>query len=370
MSGSSFGRLFKVTTWGESHGRALGAVIDGCPSGVPLSEKDIQPFMERRRPGRSEINTPRKEEDKVEILSGVFDGLTLGTPISLIVWNKDSDPSAYDNIKDIYRPGHADFGFASKFNARDHRGGGRSSGRETVSRVAAGAIASKVLENLGVSVRAYVRSIGNIEIDYGRFEEEAIVETPTAMPDRKASIEALEYIRRIKESGDSAGGVVECVVKNVLPGIGDPVFDKLDAMLSHAVMSIGAVKAVEIGDGTAVSRMKGSENNDAFKKEGRSVVPKTNHSGGIMGGISNGADIILRAYIKPTPSISKPQKTADSHGNETELVISGRHDPVIAPRAAVVVESMTAITVLDAMLMNMSARLPSIRDLQIIGDLR
>ncbi|MDE5598028.1 MAG: chorismate synthase, partial [Lachnospiraceae bacterium] len=264
MAGSSFGRLFQITTWGESHGEALGVVIDGCPAGLPLSENDIQIFLDRRKPGKTKISTPRKEDDKVEILSGIFEGKTIGTPISLMIRNTSQRSSDYSEIANYYRPGHADYTFEQKYGFRDYRGGGRSSARETIGRVAAGAIASKLLDTLGIRLTAYTRSIGPVTIDENAFDAQAILETPTCMPDYEASKKAEAYLEACMKDYDSAGGVIECKITGCPAGIGEPVFDKLDADLAKAVMSIGAVKAVEIGDGTLVSTRKGSENNDAF----------------------------------------------------------------------------------------------------------
>lgn len=356
MSGSTFGRMITITTWGESHGKALGAVIDGIPAGLELCEDDIQPYMDRRSPGRSEVSTARNESDSIVILSGTFKGVTTGTPISVMVRNNDQHSSDYDELSEIYRPGHADLTFEKKFGIRDHRGGGRSSGRETLSRVAAGAIASKMLKELGISVTAYTRSIGPVRVPDGVFDRDSIASTPVCMPDTKSAKEALEYIRKCSSDHDSTGGTIECIISGVPAGIGDPVFEKLDAEFARAVMSIGAVKAVEIGDGTAVAIKKGSENNDCFYNDGTAIKKKTNHSGGILGGISDGSDILIRASIKPTPSISQPQETVDKNGRHVSLEIKGRHDPVIVPRAVVVVESMCAITLLDAMMCNMSSR--------------
>lgn len=361
MAGSTFGTIFKITTWGESHGKGVGVVVDGCPAGIPLSEADIQQFLDRRKPGQSKITTQRKESDEVEILSGVFEGRTTGTPISMLVWNTSQISKDYSEIASCYRPGHADFTFDAKYGFRDYRGGGRSSGRETIGRVAAGAIASLALKQLGIQVQAYTKSIHDIEIDKTAFDASAILETPTAMPDREASKKAESYLASCMERMDSAGGVIECVVKHMPPGAGDPVFEKLDANLSKAIMSIGAVKAVEIGDGIQTAAANGSTNNDAFYlKEGK-IAKKTNHAGGILGGISDGSDIILRAYVKPTPSIFSAQETVNTSMEEIELKIKGRHDPIIVPRAVVVVESMTAITLLDALLLNMTARMDSIK---------
>ena len=357
MSGSIFGNHFRVTTWGESHGPALGAVVDGCPAGLCLSEDDIQPYLDRRKPGSTQFATQRRESDKVQILSGVFEGKTTGTPISLLIPNTSQRSADYTDIAENYRPGHADYTFDEKYGFRDYRGGGRSSGRETAGRVAAGAIALRILNQLGIQVCAYTKSIGPVSIDPSAFDTAAILETPTCMPDRNASLQAEQYLSECIRQQDSAGGVIECLITGIPAGIGEPVFDKLDARLSAAVMSIGAVKAVELGDGTAVSRAKGSDNNDSFCMKDGSISKKTNHAGGILGGISDGSPVILRAHIKPTPSIFQPQQTVGRDHQERILQIKGRHDPVIVPRAVVVVESMAALTVLDLMLANLGARM-------------
>lgn len=359
MAGSTLGNIFRITTWGESHGKALGVVIDGCPAGLELNEHDIQSYLDRRKPGQSSITTQRKEADEVEILSGVFEGHTTGTPISLMVRNTSQISKDYGNIATSYRPGHADYTFDAKYGFRDYRGGGRSSGRETVARVAAGAIACKILKQLGIEVCAYTRSIGPISIDDSRFDQQAIFNTPTAMPDYEASKQAYDYLQKAREEYDSVGGCMECVVTGVPAGIGDPVFEKLDANLAKAIMSIGAVKAVEIGDGIRVADRKGSQNNDAFRMKDGQIVKATNHAGGILGGISDGSEIIVRAYVKPTPSIYQSQQTVNRDKEEIQLEIKGRHDPIIVPRAVVVMECMTAITVLDSMMINMSAKLNS-----------
>ena len=360
MAGSTFGTIFRITTWGESHGKALGVVIDGCPAGLSLCEADIQKYLDRRKPGQSSITTQRKEADEVEILSGVFEGRTTGTPISLMVRNTSQISRDYGNIATCYRPGHADYTFDAKYGFRDYRGGGRSSGRETIGRVAAGAIAAKILNQLGIEILAYTRSIGPFTIDYTRFDKDAIYSTPTAMPDYETSRKAFDYLQKSREACDSAGGCMECIIKGAPAGIGDPVFEKLDANLAKAMMSIGAVKAVEIGDGTEVSSRKGSENNDAFLMKGNHITKATNHAGGILGGISDGSDIVIRAYVKPTPSIFQTKRTVTQTGEEIELQIKGRHDPIIVPRAVVVMECMAALTVLDAMMVNMSARMDSL----------
>ena len=361
MAGSTFGTHFTITTWGESHGKALGAVVDGCPAGLSLQESDIQAYLDRRKPGSSPFSTPRKEADQVQILSGVFEGKTTGTPISLLIPNTSQRSSDYSEIASYYRPGHADYTFDAKYGFRDYRGGGRSSGRETIGRVAAGAIAAKILEELGITVRAYTKSIGPVSIDPARFDPEAILSTPTAMPDRAADEKAQEWLTACMKEQDSSGGVVECVISGMPAGIGEPVFDKLDARLGNALFSIGAVKAVEIGDGTAVSVAKGSENNDPFRIRDGRIVKAANHAGGILGGISDGSDIVMRAHIKPTPSIFRPQETAGADGQERTVSIRGRHDPVIVPRAVVVVECMAALTVTDLLFSNMSVFLLNFR---------
>lgn len=359
MSRSSFGNRFTVTTWGESHGKALGAVVDGCPAGLPLQESDIQYFLNRRKPGQSRYTTSRQEGDQVEILSGVFQGRTTGTPISMIVWNKDQRSKDYGNLAYTYRPGHADFGFDQKYGFRDYRGGGRSSGRETIGRVAAGAIASRILSEMGISLCTYTRSIGEIQIQ--SFDPQAINKNPFYMPDPLAADKASAYLEECMKNQDSAGGVIECRISDVPSGLGEPVFDKLDAMLAQAIMSIGAVKAVEIGDGAAVSTMKGSTDNDGFTVKDGHITKSTNHAGGILGGISDGSQILLRAHIKPTPSISQPQNTVTKDKEPISLEIHGRHDPVIVPRAVVVVESMAALVLTDALFTNMSCQMDKIK---------
>ncbi|MCR5402492.1 MAG: chorismate synthase [Butyrivibrio sp.] len=357
MSGSVFGNNIKVSTFGESHGKALGCIIDGFPAGMELCENDIQTYLDRRKPGTSAATTSRKEDDLVEILSGVFEGRTTGTPIALMIKNTSHISSDYSEIASCYRPGHADYTFDKKFGFRDYRGGGRSSGRETAARVAAGALCIKLLSLMGVKIIAYTKSIGDIEIDYSNFDENMRLSTPTCMPDQNADKRAMELISSCREQLDSIGGVVECKITNVPAGIGEPVFDKLDALLSHAIMSIGAVKAIEIGDGIKAGKSRGSENNDQFiADENGHITKMSNHSGGILGGISDGSEIILRAHIKPTPSIARPQQTVSNLGQNIELSIRGRHDPVIVPRAVVVVESMCAITLLDLMMTNMHSK--------------
>ena len=365
MAGSSFGTILKVTTFGESHGPAVGAVLDGFPAGMELSSSDIQVYLDRRRPGKTKIATPRNEADSVEILSGVFDGKTTGTPIGLLIRNTSQHSGDYDNLRDCYRPGHADFGYDAKYGFRDYRGGGRSSGRETTGRVAAGAIAAKFLKELGIRIIGYTSAIGPVKVsslpgDEG-FDEEAVLTTATAMPDSAKDAEARAYLETCMKEKDSSGGEITVVIRGVPAGIGDPVFDKLDARLSAALMSIGAVKAVEIGDGKSVSGTVGSKNNDPFRiaPDGK-VITSSNHAGGILGGISTGMDIILRASVKPTPSIFREQETVSREGTDTSLTIKGRHDPVIVPRAAVVAETMCALTILDSMLLNMSAKTENI----------
>ncbi|MCC8167856.1 MAG: chorismate synthase [Clostridiales bacterium] len=363
MAGSSYGNIFRVTTWGESHGRGIGVVVDGCPAGLELSEEDIQVYLDRRKPGQSRYTTKRQEADKVEILSGVFEGKTTGTPISMAVWNADQRSHDYGNLANCYRPGHADYPFDCKYGIRDYRGGGRSSGRETIARVAGGAIAAKILAQVGINVYAYSKSIGPVTVDPTWFDRAIRDENPLYMPDAAAAEAAQAYLEECMQNCNSAGGVIECMVEGMPVGIGDPVFEKLDANLAKAMLSIGAVKGFEMGDGFAAARSTGKENNDAFRSgQHHSIYKTTNHSGGTLGGISDGSDLVFRVAVKPTPSIATPQDTVNSDGEEVSLTIHGRHDPVIVPRAVVVVESMAALTVLDALLMNMTSRLDGIVD--------
>ena len=363
MAGSVIGNIFTVSTWGESHGKALGVVVDGCPAGLTLEEADIQKMLDRRKPGQSKYTTNRKEGDEVQILSGVFEGKTTGTPISMIVWNKDQRSKDYGSIAYSYRPGHADYTFDQKYGFRDYRGGGRSSGRETIGRVAAGAIAMKILKELGIEIYAYAKSIGPVEIDNAKFDREQILKNKVYMPDADAAVRAELFLQEKIEEQDSAGGVIECVIKNMPVGVGNTVFDKLDANLAKAIMSIGAVKGFEIGDGFAAAESTGSVNNDEFGlNEAGDIIKKTNHAGGILGGMSDGADIVFRAAVKPTPSIGKMQKTVTKDKEDLDIVIHGRHDPIIVPRAVVVVESMAAITIVDLLFSGMASQMKFVKE--------
>ncbi|MET1123816.1 MAG: chorismate synthase [Archaeoglobaceae archaeon] len=350
---NTFGYLFRVTTWGESHGKAVGCVIDGCPAGLELDEEFIAREMRRRRPG-GVYASKRAEADEVEILSGVLDGVTLGTPIAMIIRNVDVDSSSYENIKTVFRPGHADYAYWTKFGVYDWRGGGRASGRETAARVAAGAVAKLILKKFGVKVFGYAKEIAGVRFEVRDYEEafEVAESSPIRCPDKSAEAEAERRIREAMQSGDSVGGVVECVARNVPPGLGEPVFGKLDAYIAYAVMSIPAVKGVEIGRGFEVSKMRGSENNDQmFLREGK-IAFASNNAGGILGGISTGEDIVVRAAVKPTPSIAKGQRSVDwREMKEVEISVKGRHDPCIVPRAVPVVEAMLSIVLVDCMML-------------------
>lgn len=363
MAGSSFGNIFKISTWGESHGKGIGVVVDGCPAGLNLCEEDIQKYLNRRKPGQSKYTTPRSEDDMVEILSGVFEGKTTGTPISMVVFNKTQRPSDYTQIANYYRPGHADYTFDEKYGFRDYRGGGRSSGRETIGRVAGGAVAALLLEELGIKVNAYTKSIGNVSIDYDGFDLAMRDSNPVSMPDEEAAKLAAELLDNKMADLDSVGGVIECVVTGMKSGIGEPVFEKLDANLAKAIMSIGAIKGIEVGAGFEVATKSGSNNNDSFTTDSEgNVIKRTNYAGGILGGISDGSDIVLRAAVKPTPSIFKEQKTINRSHEDIDIKIKGRHDPVIVPRAVVVVEAMTAITILDMLLLSMTSTVSKIKN--------
>lgn len=361
MAGSTFGQIFRITTWGESHGAGLGVVIDGMPAGLTIDEEAIQAYMDRRKPGQSKFTTARAEADKIEILSGVFEGKTTGTPISMMVRNADQHSKDYSNIAEVFRPGHADFTFWEKYGIRDYRGGGRSSGRETIGRVAAGALAKQMLEKLGIEVCAFTKSIGPVEISSFDFNE--IAKNSFAMPDDAAAKEAEAFLEECIKNQDSAGGVIECHISGLPVGLGETVFDKLDANLAKAMLSIGAVKGFEIGDGFDAAKSNGSTNNDPFTLDADgNVIKETNHSGGVLGGMSDGSQLEFRVAVKPTPSISQKQSTVDASGNKTEIEIHGRHDPVIVPRAVVVVEAMAAITIADALLLNMSAKMDSVEE--------
>lgn len=357
MSGNTIGGIFRVTTWGESHGSALGAVVDGCPSGLALKESDIQKALDRRKPSTSVASTARKESDVVEIFSGIFEGKTTGTPISLIIKNVDAKSSSYDELKDVFRPGQGDFTYLQKYGIRDWRGGGRASGRETAARVAAGAIAAKVIARSGIDVIAYTQAIGSITMDQGRMPldknlRKFVYENSLYCPDAKAAAKMERKIAAVRKKGDSLGGVVEVVVRGCPAGLGEPVFDKMDADLAKALMSIGSVKAVEIGDGFAMAGLQGSQTNDQMNKKGF----KTNHAGGILAGITNGERIILRAYCKPIPSIAKSQQTVDSKGKERIIKIEGRHDICVLPRIVPVCEAMVNIVVADHLLRQKAVR--------------
>lgn len=348
---STFGQVFRISTWGESHGGGVGVVIDGCPPRLPLTEADIQPDLDRRRPGQSDIVTPRKEDDTCRILSGTFQGQTLGTPISIMVSNTDARPSAYTEMETMFRPSHADYTYQAKYGIRNWQGGGRASAREAIGRVAAGAVAKKILQTLypGLEILAYVTAIHDIWADVSEknvtFEE--IEANAVRCPDAAVAEAMIERIKQVRSEGDSVGGVIECVARNVPPGLGEPVFDKLEAELAGAMLSLPATKGFEIGSGFAGAIMKGSEHNDAFRMEDGKVRTETNLSGGVQGGISNGEPIVFRVAFKPTATIAKAQQTVTAEGEEAVLAARGRHDPCVVPRAVPMVEAMAALVLCD-----------------------
>jgi chorismate synthase len=352
-----FGKLFTISTWGESHGPAVGVVVDGCPPRLPITAEEIQAELDRRRPGQSDITTPRKEEDRVEILSGVFEGRTTGVPISMLVRNTDARPGAYDEMREKFRPSHADFVFQEKFGIRDHRGGGRSSARETIGRVAAGVIARKILSLGGeVDIRAFVTQVHDINVPAGAIPKvptlAEVEATPVRCPHPETAARMIERIKQVRSEGDSVGGVIQCRINGVPPGLGEPVFDRLEADLAKAMLSLPATKGFEIGSGFAGTRLKGSVHNDALVLRDGEVHTATNHSGGVQGGISNGEGIVFNVAFKPTATILQSQRTVDIHGKETELIGRGRHDPCVLPRAVPIVEAMAALVLVDHWLRN------------------
>lgn len=354
MAGNSFGKIFKLTTFGESHGAAIGGIIDGCPAGLSLDFEAINTEMQRRKPGQSAIVTQRKEEDAVKFLSGIFEGKTTGTPIGFLIENTDQKSKDYSHIKDVYRPSHADFTYDKKYGIRDYRGGGRSSARETACRVVAGAIAKQLLK--GIKIKAYVSSVGEMELTkpYSEVDFSEIEKNPVRCPDAAMASKMENYIKSIRKEGDTVGGTVSGVIQNVPVGLGEPVFDKLHAELGKAMLSINAVKGFEYGSGFAGTAMKGSVHNDSFNEDGST---KTNHSGGIQGGISNGEDIYFKVAFKPVATIMQKQETIDSKGNKATAEGKGRHDPCVVPRAVPIVEAMTALVLADFWLLNKISKL-------------
>ena len=346
---NTIGKLFTFTSFGESHGKGIGGIIDGCPAGIDMDETFIQNELNRRKPGQSSIATPRKEDDKVEFLSGVFEGKTTGTPIAFVIWNQNQHSTDYDHLKEVYRPSHADFTYQQKYGIRDHRGGGRSSARETAARVVAGAIAKLVLKTKGVEITAYTSQVGHIAmtqtvdtVDLTLTESNIV-----RCPQQEVAEQMIEYIKELKKSGDSIGGIISCIIKGLPVGLGEPIFDKLQARLAAAMLSINASHGFDYGRGFEGVSLRGSQMNDSFIKTGDKISTKTNNSGGIQGGISNGQEVYFRVLFKPVATISKKQETLDIHTNEVELEAKGRHDPCVLPRAVPIVEAMAAITLLD-----------------------
>lgn len=355
MAGNTFGHLFRVTTFGESHGGAVGAVVDGCPPGISISEEVIQKELDRRRPGQSKITTPRAEKDKIHILSGVFEGKTTGTPITLLSYNEDARPQDYNALKTLYRPGHADFTYEEKYGIRDWRGSGRASARETLGRVAAGAIAKKFLqEKLGIEILSFVEQVGEIKtnVDFLKVKGADIEKNIVRCPDQSVAQKMIHLIEEVKADGDSVGGVIRGVIKNVPVGLGNPVFDKFPALLGHAMLSINAVKGFDIGRGFEAVEMRGSNHNDPYVVKNGKVVVKTNNAGGTLGGITTGAPIYFRVAIKPVSTISKKQTTVTRSKKITNLEAAGRHDPCVLPRAVPIVDAMAALTLIDLYLAN------------------
>lgn len=348
-----FGTLFRLTTFGESHGAAVGGVVDGMPPGVGVDEAYIQSELNRRRPGQSAVTTPRDEKDRVRILSGVFNGLSTGAPIGFVVENTNQHSQDYENIAKVFRPSHADYTYHSKYGIRDYRGGGRSSARETISRVVGGALAKLALRRHGISIDAYTSQIGDICLDrpYGALDLSTTEDSIVRCPDAETSRRMIELIENVRSARDSIGGIVSCVAHGVPVGLGEPCFDKLQALLAHAMFSIGAVKGFEYGSGFSAAKMRGSEHNDTFYMDGERVRTRTNNSGGIQGGISNGEDIYFRVAFKPTATILMEQPTVDTDHNEVTTTVRGRHDPCVVPRAVPIVEAMAALVLVDAMLL-------------------
>jgi chorismate synthase len=351
---STFGKAFSITSWGESHGPAVGVVVDGCPAGLELSEADVQAQLDRRRVGQSQVTSPRNETDKVQILSGVYNGLTMGTPISMLVWNQDADSSKYEDIKDLFRPGHADYSYLAKYGVRDHRGGGRSSARETVGRVAAGAIARKLLAQEGVRIVGYTKELGGLVAETIDFDE--IERNIVRCPDPEIAPKMVEAVLKAKEENDSLGGIAEILAVGVPAGLGEPVFDKLDADIAKGMMSIGATKGIEFGQGFDFARMRGSQSNDPFVNREGKIGTVENKAGGILGGISTGEDILVRLAVKPTSSISREQTTVNTSGEEAKISVKGRHDPTIIVRLVPVAEAMMALVLADHLLRQRLAR--------------
>jgi chorismate synthase len=359
MPGNTFGKIFKISSFGESHGLAIGVVIDGIPAGLSIDLDHIQWQMDRRRPGQSKIVTQRKESDKAEIMSGLFEGKTTGTPLFILIKNEDAKSKDYSHIAEKFRPSHADFTYQQKYGLRDYRGGGRSSARETAARVAAGAIAIQLLKLSGISVNSYVHSVGHIAIEkeYSELDFSLIDSNDVRCPDAEKAKEMEHLIKDIKSQGDTIGGTIQCVISGLPVGLGEPVFDKLHADLGKAILSINACKGFEYGSGFSGTSMKGSEHNDVFAKENNKVTTKTNYSGGIQGGISNGMDIYFKAAFKPIATIIPAQESIDLEGNPTEVKGRGRHDPCVLPRAVPIVDAMAALVIVDHLLRNKTTKL-------------
>ena len=356
---NTFGNIFTLTSFGESHGKAIGGVIDGFPAGIHIDEDFVQRELARRRPGQSALTTGRKEADAVEFLSGIYEGVSTGCPIGFVVWNTNQHSSDYDNMKDVFRPSHADFTYTQKYGIRDHRGGGRSSARETISRVVGGALAKLALKEIGVQITAFTSQVGTLMLDkdYTRYDLSQIEENPVRCPDPELARQMEELILRVKGEGDTIGGVVSCVIQGCPIGLGQPVFGKLHAALGNAMLSINAAKGFECGQGFGSMDLKGSQQNDLFYNENGNIALRTNHSGGIQGGISNGEDIYFRVAFKPVATVLMEQSTVDKEGNETVLKARGRHDPCVLPRAVPIVEAMAAMTLLDYYLLGKVSRM-------------
>jgi chorismate synthase len=353
MAGNSFGNIFRLTSFGESHGVAIGGIIDGCPAGLEINQEFIQAELNRRKPGQSNISSPRKEDDAVEFVSGIFEGKTLGTPIAFMIKNADQKSGDYSKLKDVYRPSHADFVYEKKYGIRDHRGGGRSSARETIARVVAGAIAKLFLMQYGVQINAFVKQIGTVKLigEHTEFDIKMAEANIVRCPDNNIAQQMIAHIEKLRDEGDTCGGIIQCVIENTPVGLGEPVFDKLHSELGKAMLSINAVKGFEIGNGFDSVIYKGSQLNDEFEQKDGKVTTRTNHSGGIQGGISNGMPIYFNVAFKPVASIKKPQTTINNSGEKTEIQIGGRHDPCVVPRAVPIVESMAAMVIMDYFLL-------------------